>query len=779
VVFFADRALPRPFCTLVTQYSIRFVLALCALWIIAPASAYAQSEISGCKLVFTQQNLMESIASGQYRLTGTRERPAQIDCDEIQLFADVVQFHSSEGRITAEGHVLFVSGTTNRISAERLEFNTKTRTGTFYVASGTAIMKAGTPGESAGEQEPYAFFWGDELHKVGPTKYKIVRGGFTACVQPTPRWEVSSGTLTLNLDDYVLLKNALFRVKGVPLLYLPIFYYPMQEDDRATGFLMPTYGTATVAGQKITNAFFWAISRSHDATFTHDWLTKTGHGLGAEYRYNLGSGSTANARFYRLNEKPITATVNGVEIETQGRQSYTLNADLVQRVGGHMQARGLVDYFSSLVTQQKYQQNVYHATNRQRRYVGNLTGSWAEYVMNATFEQGDIFDTATRFRRVGAAPRVTVSRGERPIGRSSIYFGMAGEYVTFTRKVVDDAQEKSTLLDQGLTRLDIAPVLRVPFTKWPFLTVNSVVSWRGTYWSESIDASKAQVPEKVGRSFFDFQSRVTGPVFHRIWDNATGRKVKHVIEPSVVIHRTTTVDNFDQIVKLDSNDSILGGTTRYTYALTNRVYTKTDNSREVLNVGVSQTYYTDARDAQYDRNYPNSNDKETNFSPIAITARVAPTTGIQGNVRTEWDHQVSAIRTIAASTTLNTSYWLQGEAGWSLKRSIPELPGFSEASASHFLYGTTNLRTRRNNLGGTYSFNYDMRRDQFLQQRYMAYYNAQCCGVAVEWQSWNMQGTYAGVNVQQDRRFNISVTLAGIGAVPSFFGALSGQPSRR
>ena len=757
------------------------MFALCALWILTPRSAYAQTDISGCKLASTQQIQMESMGQNQFRLTGSREQPAQVDCDEIQLFADVVEYYGTEGRITARGHVLFVSGTTSRISAERLEFNTKSRTGTFYVASGTAVMRAGTPAESAGEQEPYAFFWGDELHKVGPTKYEIVRGGFTACVQPTPRWEVSSGKLTLKLDDYVLLKNSLFKVKGVPLLYLPIFYYPMQEDDRATGFLVPTYGTATVAGQKISNAFFWALGRSHDATFTHDWLTKTGQGMGADYRYNLGSGSTGNARFYRLSEKELTTELNGVETTTPGRQSFTLTGDLVQRLGGGLQARGLVDYFSSLVTQQKYQQNVYHATNRQRRYVGNLSGAWGAYVLNATFEQRDIFDTATRYRRDGAAPRVSFSRGQSPIGRSSIYFGVAGEYVTFTRKVVDDDETlaEKTLADQGLTRFDVNPVLRVPFTKWPFLTVDSVISWRGTYWSESIDASKAQVPEKVGRSFFDFQSRVTGPKFHRIWDNNTGRKVKHVIEPSLAIQRTTTVDNFDQIVKLDGNDTILGGTTRYTYALNNRVYTKTDNSREVLDIGVSQTYYTDARDAQFDRNYPNADTKETNFSPIQITARVAPTAGIQGNVRTEWDHEVGAIRTVAASTTLNSGTWLQGEAGWSLKRFIPELPGFTEASASHFLYATTTLRTRRNNFGGTYSFNYDMRRDEFLQQRYMAYYNAQCCGVAVEWQTWNLQGTFAGVSVQQDRRLNISVTLAGIGAVPSFFGALSGQQNRR
>ena len=99
-----------------------------------------------------------------------------------------------------------------------------------------------------------------------------------------------------------MLTNTILRVKGVPVMYLPIFYYPIQEDDRATGFLLPIYGTSTVRGQSISNAFFWAINRSQDATFVHDWYSKTGQGFGGEYRYELGGGNRGNAAVNLLNE---------------------------------------------------------------------------------------------------------------------------------------------------------------------------------------------------------------------------------------------------------------------------------------------------------------------------------------------------------------------------------------------------------------------------------------------------------------------------------------------
>ncbi len=745
----------------------------------AAAAAQGKSELSGCKVEQAHQLSLVQLDPNHHVLTGNVEQPVQIDCDELQLFADKVELFRREGRVLAEGHVVFVSGT-NRISAERMEFNTKTRTGTFYTASGTAIMRQGTPGQAAGEQEPYAYFWGDELHKVGPTKYRIVRGGFTACGQPTPRWEVSSGTLTLNLDDYVLLTNALFKVKGVPLLYMPVFYYPMQEDDRATGFILPTYGTATLAGQKLSNGFFWALGRSHDALFTHDWFTKTGQGVGGRYRYVLAQGSQGNLRFYRLSEKPITTVINGSPITTSGQQSYTVNGDLVQRLPGGLHLRGYADYFSSLVTQQRYQQNVFQATNRQRRYGVNVGGNWQEYVLNATVEQRDIFDNVNRMTRDGTLPRLSLSRGERPIGRLPLYFAANGEYVTFVRKTID---KDVTASDQGLSRFDFSPSLRIPFTRWPFLTINSAVSWRGTYWTESLDASRVQVSEGLGRSYFDFQSRITGPVLNRIWNTTNSgyaEKFKHVIEPSLVVQRITAIDAFDRIVPLDGSDYIVGNVTRLTYSLANRLYAKKENSREIVNVGISQTYYTDARAAQYDRAYQSTYDSNrTNFSPIALTARLAPTTGIQGSFRTEWDTRVNAIRTIAANGSFVSGGRLQAEAGWSQRRFIKDLRGFEAPLANHYINASTTLRTRRNNFGGTYSFNYDLRNDDFLQQRYMAYYNAQCCGVAVEWQTFNLRGSFAGFGVSQDRRFNISFTLAGIGAVPNFFGALSGQQNRR
>lgn len=750
-----------------------FLLTFSAPLLLTP-SVYAQ-DLANCSVAKGITN--ESRGENHSLTYGSPDIPVQLDCKDMQFMANFVETFHDKNLVVAQGDVVFQSGGT-RISADRMEFNLKSRTGTFYNASGTASMPGRADQGMVGTQGADAYFWGDEIHKLGPKKYRLVRGNFTTCVQPTPRWDIGSGSITINLDDYALLRNSVFRVKGVPVMYLPLFYYPIQEDDRATGFLIPTYGASTYRGQTISNAFFWAIGRSHDATIFHDWFSKTGQGVGGEYRYVLSPGSQGHSTVQFVNERATTQILpDGTEREVAGSRNYTVRGNMIHRLPLGLRARGNVDFFSSIRIEQTYQQDISRSTNRNRRFGGNVTGSWGSYIFSATADRNDTF-YGEDFQTSGTLPRVLISRSEKPIGGTPMYFGVNGEYVTLLRS---STQGDVKTGDQGLTRFDVQPVLRIPFTRWPFLTANSVVAWRGTYWTESIE-NNLQVPDAIGRQYFDFQTRITGPVFNRIWNTPGGgfaEKIKHVIEPTFSIQRVTAIDIVDRIVKLEGTDYERGNNTRYTYALTNRLYAKKEVSREILSAVISQSANTNPLAAQFDRNYQSSSyspGTQTNFSPVAIQVRASPTNALRVEFRTEIDADVRALRTLAASGTFNHSDWLSTSAGWSQRRFIKNLPHFDDPKrADHYLNASVNLRGARNRIGGQYAFNYDLLRDNFLQQRYIAYYNAQCCGIGVEYQTFNYQGAAVNIGVPQDRRFNLSFTLAGIGTFSNLFGAFGGQ----
>ena len=116
-----------------------------------------------------------------------------------KFFADDLLMNIKTGELIAEGNVVFQTPTA-RIAADSVVFNTKTKLGTFKVASG--IAQLGERGERNrsmfGTLEPDVYFQGQTIEKIGVDKYRITKGSFTTCVQPTPRWEIVSGTATLD-----------------------------------------------------------------------------------------------------------------------------------------------------------------------------------------------------------------------------------------------------------------------------------------------------------------------------------------------------------------------------------------------------------------------------------------------------------------------------------------------------------------------------------------------------------------------------------------------------
>jgi hypothetical protein len=114
---------------------------------------------------------------------------------------------------------------------------------------------------------------------------------------------------------------------------------------------------------------------------------------------------------------------------------------------------------------------------------------------------------------------------------------------------------------------------------------------------------------------------------------------------------------------------------------------------------------------------------------------------------------------------------------WSKQGYIPQLVGYNDPTIlSQAVNAQTNVHTRDNGLGGIYSFSYDLTQGRLLNQRLSAFYNSQCCGVAIDYQTFNYGGVTAGLPVPSDHRFFLSFTLAGLGNFSPFNGAMSGVP---
>src|SRR5262245_5310557 len=123
---------------------------------------------------------------------------------------------------------------------------------------------------------------------IGP-QYCIDEGIFSTCRcggLDKPSWSVGGKRTDIKLNGIGVVRGATFRVKDVPVFWFPLLAFPALKE-RASGFLMPQLGYSARRGFQYVQPYYWAISKSQDATVALDVQTSARIGLLGEYRYAL------------------------------------------------------------------------------------------------------------------------------------------------------------------------------------------------------------------------------------------------------------------------------------------------------------------------------------------------------------------------------------------------------------------------------------------------------------------------------------------------------------
>ena len=108
---------------------------------------------------------------------------------------------------------------------------------------------------------------------------------YTTCALSNPIWKFSAEKIKLDHDaGRGSATHAILRVKEVPVFYLPYINFPL-NNERKTGFLMPTIGTSNESGFDLRIPFYINIAPNHDVTLNPRILAERGVMLGGEYRY--------------------------------------------------------------------------------------------------------------------------------------------------------------------------------------------------------------------------------------------------------------------------------------------------------------------------------------------------------------------------------------------------------------------------------------------------------------------------------------------------------------
>jgi LPS-assembly protein len=88
----------------------------------------------------------------------------------------------------------------------------------------------------------------------------------------------------------VYYRNAVLRVKNVPVAYLPVFWHPDPTAQRASGFLVPDIELSRRRGVSYEQPYYWAISPSQDLVISPQFNERVNPFLNLDYRKRFHSG---------------------------------------------------------------------------------------------------------------------------------------------------------------------------------------------------------------------------------------------------------------------------------------------------------------------------------------------------------------------------------------------------------------------------------------------------------------------------------------------------------
>lgn len=109
---------------------------------------------------------------------------------------------------------------------------------------------------------------------------------YSTCDPDKRDWEISAHELTLDQkENKGTARNAVLRYHDIPFFYLPYMTFPLNEEERKSGFLYPSVGYNGQRGLDFTLPYYLNLAPNYDATLYPRILSKRGLMMGGEFRY--------------------------------------------------------------------------------------------------------------------------------------------------------------------------------------------------------------------------------------------------------------------------------------------------------------------------------------------------------------------------------------------------------------------------------------------------------------------------------------------------------------
>ena len=262
------------------------------------------------------------------------------------------------------------------------------------------------------------------------TGINLIESSFTSCPVDDEVWRIQASNIKITPNQSRgVIKHARFYIKDVPVLYLPYFSFPINEE-KQSGVLYPSISNNSSTGISVEQPIYWNIAPNYDLTFSPRLMTERGLQLKTEFRYlteyqsgqanieylanDQDLGDNSDRYFYRLVHSGQIGENWRVNIDINGLSDdnyiVDLGSDYYNRADTHLYKTLGLSYFShSLDVTAQFRDfevlgdhpDSYRALPEIRLNYLTPIALGAEFALNselAYFESGELGNpTATRF----------------------------------------------------------------------------------------------------------------------------------------------------------------------------------------------------------------------------------------------------------------------------------------------------------------------------------------------------------------------------------------------
>jgi LPS-assembly protein len=653
----------------------------------------------------------------------------------------------------------------------------------------------------------------------------VRQGTVTTCELPHAKWQFKAGRISVDVDGSAKIYHSDFRLMGVPVFYFPFVTHPVQKQQRQSGLLIPSVGNSSTKGYIAGESLYWVFNRSMDATVGAEYYSRRGWAQRGEFRARPSDSSYVFFNYVGVVDRGI-----GTPRQDQGGEDAHF---LAERAFGTFRGVANVDYLSSFVFRIAFTDVYTQAIDSEVRSQIFLSNTTKGFHFNVLAERYQNFEvcvpqqgtntgcstiTQTELIRTLHTPSFFISGEERQLGNTPLYWSFESAAEGLQLREPPQGNSLVGFRTAPLVgRFDLAPSLAMPL-QWHGWSFRPELTLRDTLYTQQFNAALAAVAGTASGNILNRKSLETSvelrpPAWSRVFDRPwLGRKWKHVIEPRMRYNYVTGINNFANILRFDSTDT-LTNTNEIEYSLVNRLYAKhvdpnvkdcdlqgmstltiggvpqvgavpwelppnpdaqpcASGPREILSWEVGQKYFFDPTFGNAllagQRNVFATTADFTGIAFLNSARRFAPLISrlrIETSPRTntEWDldYDLQAGRINGSTALVNYHYgpFTVGGGDAFLRVIDNSAGGTTTAGDFHqfrvlFGYGQLNKR----GFSAASSFGFDANHGSLQYASAQTSYNWDCCGLSLEYRR------FALGSVRNENQYRFSFTLANVGA---------------